>query len=143
MAHSRARPLHELQVSEAPHEFSENASGMPAQLERIMQSLNAECVRILQTLRHGEIIDKGGGAQDVLRVLQHVHESLYLAMACAGLLWTWQDLFKVWQRVALIVIIIYDCTAAIIMMIVATRYAYIAGTATSHYYRYEGHMRTA
>jgi hypothetical protein len=71
---------------------------MPPQLERSMQSLNAECARILQTLRHGEVIDQGGDALEVLRALQHVKESLDVTMACADLLWTWQDLFKVRQR---------------------------------------------
>jgi hypothetical protein len=106
--HSLACPLHGLQVLEALHEFSEHASGMPPQLERSMQSLNAQCAQILQTLLHGEVINKGGDAQEALRVLQHVHEALDVKMAFAGLLWTWQDLFKVWQRVALIVIIIHD-----------------------------------
>ena len=91
---------------------------MPPQLERSMQSLNAQCAQILQTLLHGEVINNGGDAQDVLRVLQHVQEALDVAMACAGLLWTWQDLFKVRQRVALIVITIHDyCTTAIMMVL--------------------------
>jgi hypothetical protein len=94
-AHSRACPLHELQVVEAVHEFSEHASAMPPQLDKSVQSLNSECARILQTLRHGEVIDQGGDAQEVLRALQQVKESLDVTMACADLLWTWQDLFKV------------------------------------------------
>jgi hypothetical protein len=79
---------------------------MPPQLERSMQSLNAECARILQTLRHGELINKGGNAQEALRELQQVTESLDVAMACSDLLWTWQDLFKVWQPLIVIIIMI-------------------------------------
>jgi hypothetical protein len=74
---------------------------MPLQLERSMQSLNAECAWILQTLRHGEVIDKGGDAQEVLRVLQPVKDSLDVAIACADLLWTRQNLFKVWQSLSI------------------------------------------
>jgi hypothetical protein len=92
---SRACPLHELQVSEVPHELSEHAPCILPQLERSMQSLNAQCARILQTLRHGEVIAKGGDAQEVLRALQQVQESLDVAVESADLLWTRQDVFKV------------------------------------------------
>ena len=68
---------------------------MPPQLEKSMQSLNAECARIMRTLRLGEVIDQGGDAQEVLRALQLVKESLDVTMTCVDLLWTWQDLFKV------------------------------------------------
>ena len=88
-------PLHALQVSEAPHELSEHARCMPPQLERIMQSLIVQCARILQKLRLGEVIVKGGDAQEVLRALQHVKESLDVAVEFADLLWARQDLFKV------------------------------------------------
>ena len=68
---------------------------MPPQLEKSMQSLNAECARIMRTLRLGEVIDQGGDAQEVLRALQHVKESLDVAVEFADLLWARQDLFKV------------------------------------------------
>ena len=68
---------------------------MPPQLEKSMQSLNAECARIMRTLRLGEVIDQGGDAQEVLRALQLVKESLDVTMTCVDLLWTCQDRFKV------------------------------------------------
>ena len=63
---SPARPLHQIQVLEAPSAFAEHTPRMPAQPEWSMESLNAECARILQTLCHGEVTDTGGDANAVL-----------------------------------------------------------------------------
>jgi hypothetical protein len=80
--------LHEIQVSQAPTEFTE-------QIERSVQWLNDESARILHALRHGEAIDGGGDAQEALGALQQVSASLDGLVESAELLWTWHDLFKV------------------------------------------------
>ena len=58
--------------------------------------------RILHTLRHIEAND----AAEVLRVLWRVKDLLDGAVESARMLWTWQDLFKVCQWVAVVVVTI-------------------------------------
>ena len=79
---------------------------MPPQLERGLQWLTAESARILHTLRHIDAIDKAGDATEVLRALWRVNDLLDGAVESAHVLWTWQDLFKVRQRVAVVVVTI-------------------------------------
>jgi hypothetical protein len=79
---------------------------MPPQLERCLQRLTAESTRILNTLRHIEVIDEAGDAAEVLRVLWRAKDLLDGLVESAHMLWTWQDLFKVWHRVALVVVTI-------------------------------------
>jgi hypothetical protein len=65
-----------------------------------LQWLTAESARILHTLRHIDAINKAGDAAEVLRALWRVKDLLDGAVESAHMLWTWQDLFKVCQRVA-------------------------------------------
>ena len=81
---------------------------LPPQLERAMQWLTAESARILHTLRHIDAIDKAGESAEVLRALWRVKGLLDGAVESAHMLWTWQDLFKVCQRVAVVVVAIYS-----------------------------------
>jgi hypothetical protein len=76
---------------------------MPPQLERGMQWLTAESARILHTLRHIDADD----ATEVLRALWRVRGLLDGLIESAHMLWTWQDLFKVWHRIAVVVVTIY------------------------------------
>ena len=78
---------------------------LPPQLERAMQWLTAESARILHTLRHIDAIDN---AAEALRALWRVKGVLDGAVESAHMLWTWQDLFKVCQRVAVVVVAIYS-----------------------------------
>ena len=71
-----------------------------------MQWLTAESARILHTLRHIDAIDEAGDAAEELRALWRVKGLLDGAVESARMLWTWQDLFKVCQRVAVVVVAI-------------------------------------
>ena len=68
-----------------------------------MQWLTAESARILHTLRHIDAIDN---AAEALRALWRVKGLLDGAVESAHMLWTWQDLFKVCQRVAVVAVAI-------------------------------------
>ena len=73
-----------------------------------MQWLTAESARILHMLHHIEEIDKAGDAAEVLRALWRVKDLLDGAVESAHMLWTWKDLFKVCQRVAVFVVTIFS-----------------------------------
>ncbi len=72
-----------------------------------MQWLTAESARILHTvtLRHIDADD----ATEVLRALWRVRGLLdgLIQPAQPHMLWTWQDLFKVWHRIASVVVTIH------------------------------------
>ena len=101
--HSRVHPLREIHASQVR---TEQPPRLPPQLERAVQRLTAESARILHTLRHIDAIDKAGDAAEVLRALWRVKGLLDGAVESARMLWTWQDLFKVCQRVAVVAVAI-------------------------------------
>ncbi len=95
-AFSRARPLHQIQVSSAPNEAKQRLR-MWEELSMSMQWLNEECARIVHTLCHGEASNSGGDAKEVLRGLHKLRESLYGMAEYSRQLFPWQDVLEVCQ----------------------------------------------
>ncbi len=60
-----------------------------------MQWLNDECARIVHTLRHGEASNSGGDANEVLRGLHKLRESLCAMAEYSRQLFLWQDALQV------------------------------------------------
>ncbi len=105
-------------MPQAPNEVAEQPLRMPAWLENSTQSLSDECARVVHALRHGEASDRDGDAKEVLGALQQVKASLDGVVASTHMLWTWQDLLKVCQRVRCP----YTHTTSPILVVTATRY---------------------